>query len=117
MVWQLPDVLEAKRYWPSLLHQSPSPPVPVPCRRLRFSSGVWNEASTFLDFSVTPAYYQTNWFLALCAAGFLALLWRIYRLRVQQLQHQFATGLEARVNERTRIARELHDTLLQSFQA
>ncbi len=35
MVWQLPDVLEAKRYRPSLLHQSPSPPVPVPCRSLQ----------------------------------------------------------------------------------
>jgi signal transduction histidine kinase len=44
------------------------------------------------------------------------LLWGIYRLRVQQLQHQLAIGLEARVNERTRIARELHDTLLQSLQ-
>jgi signal transduction histidine kinase/ligand-binding sensor domain-containing protein len=80
------------------------------------NSGIWNEAGTFLDFSIAPAYYQTNWFLALCAAGFLALLWGIYRLRIQQLQHQFAIGLEARVNERTRIARELHDTLLQSFQ-
>jgi signal transduction histidine kinase/ligand-binding sensor domain-containing protein len=79
------------------------------------NSGVWNEAGTFLDFSVAPAYYQTNWFLALCAAGFLGLLWGIYRLRIQQLQHQFAIGLEARVNERTRIARELHDTLLQTF--
>jgi signal transduction histidine kinase/ligand-binding sensor domain-containing protein len=80
------------------------------------NSGVWNEAGTFLDFSVAPAYYQTNWFLALCAAVFLGLLWGIYRLRIQQLQHQFAIGLEARVNERTRIARDLHDTLLQSFQ-
>src|ERR1700677_2359089 len=79
------------------------------------NSGIWNEAGTFLDFSIAPAYYQTNWFLALCAAGFLALLWGIYRLRIQQLQHQFAIGLEARVNERTRIARDLHDTLLQSF--
>ena len=80
------------------------------------NSGVWNEAGTFLDFSIAPAYYQTNWFLALCVAVFLVLLWGIYRLRIRQLQHQFAIGLEARVNERTRIARELHDTLLQSFQ-
>jgi signal transduction histidine kinase len=80
------------------------------------NSGVWNEAGTFLDFSIAPAYYQTTWFRMSCAAGFLALLWGIYRLRIQQLQHQFAIGLEARVNERTRIARELHDTLLQSFQ-
>jgi len=51
----------------------------------------------------------------LCGAAFLLLLWLIYQFRVRQLQHQFNIGLEAQVNERTRIARELHDTLLQSF--
>ena len=80
------------------------------------NSGVWNEAGAFLDFSVAPAYYQTTWFRITCVAIFLVLLWGMYRLRVQQLHHQFAIGLEARVNERTRIARELHDTLLQSLQ-
>ena len=95
----------------------------LPPRKYRFrvmacnNSGVWNEAGTFLDFSIAPAYYQTRWFQALCVAAFLALLWALYQLRIQQLRHQFAIGLEARVNERTRIARELHDTLLQSFQA
>jgi len=79
------------------------------------NSGVWNEAGAALDFSVAPAWYQTNWFRVACVAVFLVLLWGIYRLRVQQLQHQFAIGLEACVNERTRIARDLHDTLLQSF--
>jgi signal transduction histidine kinase len=44
------------------------------------------------------------------------LLWASYQLRVRQLQNQFAIGMEARVSERTRIARDLHDTLLQSFQ-
>src|SRR5277367_665259 len=44
------------------------------------------------------------------------LLYLLYQLRVRQLHHQFSIGLEARVSERTRIARELHDTLLQSFQ-
>src|ERR1700722_6098583 len=44
------------------------------------------------------------------------LLYLLYQLRVRQLHHQFSIGLEARFNERTRIARELHDTLLQSFQ-
>ena len=63
-----------------------------------------------------PAYYQTTWFRLLCVAAFLLLLWVLYQLRLQQLQHQFTIGLEARVNERTRVARELHDTLLQSFQ-
>jgi signal transduction histidine kinase len=50
-------------------------------------------------------------------ATFLALLWAAYQLRVRQLAHQFNMRLEERVSERTRIARELHDTLLQSFQA
>jgi signal transduction histidine kinase/ligand-binding sensor domain-containing protein len=80
------------------------------------NDGLWNEEGATLDFSVAAAWYQTNWFRASCVVVFLVLLWGIYRLRVQQLQHQFAIGLEARVNERTRIARELHDTLLQSFQ-
>jgi len=80
------------------------------------NSGVWNEAGTFLDFSIAPAYYQTTWFRVSCVFVFLVLLWGLYRLRIKELQHQFAIGLEARVNERTRIARELHDTLLQSFQ-
>jgi signal transduction histidine kinase/ligand-binding sensor domain-containing protein len=80
------------------------------------NSGVWNEAGPFLDFSIAPAYYQTTWFRALCGAAFLALLWAIYQLRVKQLQRQFNIGLEARVNERTRIARDLHDTMLQTFQ-
>jgi signal transduction histidine kinase len=61
------------------------------------------------------AFYETNWFLVLCGAAFLALLWMTYQWRVLQMQHQFEVTLEARVSERTRIARELHDTLLQSL--
>jgi signal transduction histidine kinase len=79
------------------------------------NSGVWNEAGAFLDFSIAPAYYQTTWFGVLCVAAFLGLLWALYQFRLHQLQQQFTAGLEARVNERTRIARELHDTLLQSL--
>jgi signal transduction histidine kinase/ligand-binding sensor domain-containing protein len=79
------------------------------------NDGVWNEAGALLDFSILPAYYQTAWFRASCGAAFLLLLWFIYQFRLRQLQHQFNIGLEARVNERTRIARDLHDTLLQTF--
>jgi len=81
------------------------------------NSGVWNQQGDTLEFSVAPAYYQTNWFRALCAAAFLLLLWATYQLRVRQLQREFNGAIEARVSERTRIARELHDTLLQSLQA
>lgn len=80
------------------------------------NDGVWNQQGDMLDFSIAPAYYQTNWFRALCVVVFLFLLWAAYQLRVRRLHHQFETTLEARVGERTRIARELHDTLLQSFQ-
>ena len=80
------------------------------------SDGVWNDSATKLDFFVTPAYWQTNWFRALCAIAFFGFLWAAYQRRVRQLQKQFEMTLDARVSERTRIARDLHDTLLQSFQ-
>jgi len=81
------------------------------------NSGVWNETGDTLEFVIPPMWYQTNWFYALCAAAFLLLLWAAYQLRVRQLAYQFNMRLEERVSERTRIARDLHDTLLQSFQA
>jgi signal transduction histidine kinase/ligand-binding sensor domain-containing protein len=80
------------------------------------SDGVWNNEGASLDFAVAPAYYQTTWFRALCLGAVAALLWLAYRLRLRQMQRRFAVGLEAQVGERVRIARELHDTLLQSFQ-
>jgi signal transduction histidine kinase/ligand-binding sensor domain-containing protein len=79
------------------------------------NSGIWNEAAAFLEFSIVPAYYQTAWFRLTCAAVSLLILWALYQLRLQQLHRQFNIGLEARVKERTRIARDLHDTLLQSL--
>jgi PAS domain S-box-containing protein len=52
------------------------------------NSGVWNEAGTFMDFFIAPAYYQTALFRTLCAAAVLALLWAGYRMRVRQLRRQ-----------------------------
>jgi signal transduction histidine kinase/ligand-binding sensor domain-containing protein len=79
------------------------------------NDGVWNESGASLDFYILPAYYQTTWFRMACTVVALVLLWIVYEFRVRQLQRQFAIGLEARVNERTRIARDLHDTLLQTL--
>jgi signal transduction histidine kinase/ligand-binding sensor domain-containing protein len=79
------------------------------------TNGDWSGAPAKLAFTIQPAYYQTNWFRALCGAAVLVLLWAFYQFRLRQLHQEFAIGLEARVNERTRIARELHDTLLQNF--
>jgi streptogramin lyase len=80
------------------------------------NDGVWNNTGAFLDFSVAPAYYQTTWFLVLCVLALAGLLWALYQVRLHRIHQQFAAGLEERLNERARIARELHDTLLQSFQ-
>jgi signal transduction histidine kinase/ligand-binding sensor domain-containing protein len=94
----------------------------LPPRNYRFrvtasnNDGVWNEAGAFLDFSIDPAYYQTRWFQASCAAAFLVLLWGLYRYRLHQIAREFNVRLEERVSERTRLARDLHDTLLQGFQ-
>ena len=94
----------------------------LPPRAYRFrlmasnNSGVWNEEGALLDFSIAPAFYQTTWFRLALVVLFLALLWAAYMFRVRQLAMQFNRTLEARVSERTRIARDLHDTLLQSFQ-
>jgi len=94
----------------------------LPPRQYRFrviacnDSGVWNEAGASLDFSIAPTLYQTTWFRVLCVAALLAILAALYRLRLQQVARHFNIRMEERVNERTRIARDFHDTLLQSFQ-
>jgi ligand-binding sensor domain-containing protein/signal transduction histidine kinase len=80
------------------------------------NSGVWNETGTFLDFSIAPAYYQTAWFRLLFVAVFILLLGALYQLRLRQVAGQVRGRMEERLAERERIARDLHDTLLQSVQ-
>ena len=93
----------------------------LPPRQYRFrvtasnNSGVWNEMGAAADFTIAPAFYQTIWFRALGLAAVGALLWALHQFRLRQLASQFDARLLDRLNERTRIARELHDTLLQSF--
>jgi signal transduction histidine kinase/ligand-binding sensor domain-containing protein len=109
--------------WRELVNQRHAQYTNLPPKHYKFrvlacnNSGVWNEEGAALEFVIPPAWYQTNWFRALCVATFLALLWAAYQFRVRQLAYQFNMRLEERVSERTRIARDLHDTLLQTFQA
>ncbi|MDX2152120.1 MAG: two-component regulator propeller domain-containing protein [Bryobacteraceae bacterium] len=79
------------------------------------SYGVWNDEAASLPFVLEPHYYQTNWFFLLCAGALAALVWAAFQRRVRQLQREFNMAAEARVEERMRIARDLHDTLLQGF--
>jgi ligand-binding sensor domain-containing protein/signal transduction histidine kinase len=77
----------------------------------RNADGVWSGENASLSFGVEPRLYQRRWFfplLALLAAGLIAAG---YRMRIRRLQH----GFDLVLAERSRIARELHDTLLQGF--
>ena len=79
------------------------------------NDGLWNEEGARLDFVIAPAWYQTTWFRSIYVVAFALFLWTLHQLRVRQLARQFNMRLEERVGERTRIARELHDTLLQNL--
>jgi ligand-binding sensor domain-containing protein/signal transduction histidine kinase len=80
------------------------------------SEGLWSESEAAVRFEVEPTVWQTWWFRTSSAALILLLAWCVYLYRLRQLAKEFNIRLEERVDERTRVARELHDTLLQSFQ-
>ena len=79
------------------------------------SDGIWNQVGVSLPIRIMPPWWRTDWFRALGVGLFLAFLWAAYRVRIRQVQRAFEMTLDARVGERSRIARDLHDTLLQSF--
>lgn len=80
------------------------------------NDGVWNRTGAALDVEIPPTFVQSVWFLLLCSVLTLVLLWLVYRLRVTQIANRIRSRLEERMKERERIARELHDTLLQGVQ-
>lgn len=80
------------------------------------NDGHWNDVGASLTFRVMPAWYQTMWFRSLCAALSLLFIWCAYRLRVRQIAAALSARFDERLAERTRLARELHDTFLQTVQ-
>jgi signal transduction histidine kinase len=70
-----------------------------------------NDAGAAIQFELLPNFYQRVWFLPLCAVLLGMLGWLAYQFRIRQLREQFGLVLA----ERSRIARELHDTLIQGF--
>lgn len=75
------------------------------------NDGLWNEQGALVDFYLEPHFYQTYWFLVLCALLLAAIAWQLYRMRVRQMSSQFRAVLA----ERNRIAREIHDNLAQDI--
>jgi signal transduction histidine kinase/ligand-binding sensor domain-containing protein len=94
----------------------------LPPRDYRFrviaanADGAWNRSGAAVGFEIPPTFFQSHWFIALCVALTLVLFWLAYRLHMVQVASRIRTRLEERMGERERIARELHDTLLQSVQ-
>jgi signal transduction histidine kinase len=80
------------------------------------SDGSWNGSEATIPFKIDPAYWQAWWIQLSCVLCLAGLTWLLYRLRLRHLARQFDMRVEERTAERTRIARELHDSLLQGFQ-
>jgi hypothetical protein len=78
--------------------------------------GVWNEVGAELAFSIAPTWYQATSFRILCLLSAGLIAWGLYRLRIRQVARAMGARFDARLDERTRLARELHDTFLQTVQ-
>ena len=77
--------------------------------------GVWSGEEAAVRFQVDPLFWQTWWFRASVLIGCMLAGLAVYRLRVLRVTKQLHVRFEERLAERTRIAQELHDTLLQGF--
>ncbi len=80
------------------------------------NDGVWNRTGAGIDFVVPPTFIQTRLFAGLCGLAGAGLLTIAYLWRSRQIADRLRDRLEARLKERERIARDLHDTLLQGVQ-
>jgi len=94
----------------------------LPAARYRFQvqsatrQGLWNEPGLALGITILPPWWGTLWFRFACGAATVCILWMLYLLRLKRMTAVIRARMEERLGERERIARELHDTLLQSFQ-
>ena len=78
------------------------------------SHGPWSETKVPLGIEILPPWWSTWWFRAVCLLLIAIFIQWGYRLRIGQLAHQLDLGFQERLRERTRIAQDLHDTLLQN---
>jgi ligand-binding sensor domain-containing protein/signal transduction histidine kinase len=78
--------------------------------------GRWSEPGAVLDITILPPWWATSWFRSLAGAIALLGLVSAYKVRVRQIARQFQMRLQVRIHERARIARDLHDSILQGIQ-
>jgi signal transduction histidine kinase/ligand-binding sensor domain-containing protein len=84
--------------------------------RAATGTGPWSELQAAAELTIKAPFYRTTWFYLLCCIPLFTLVWLLYRLRVQYITVQMRDRIEERAQERIRIARDLHDTLLQGVQ-
>jgi hypothetical protein len=71
----------------------------------------WPQAGAVWAFSIRPAFYQTRWFYSVCSFATLLMVWTAWRLRLAFVRRHFVGAMD----ERLRLSREIHDTLLQGL--
>ncbi|QJU60146.1 hypothetical protein HL653_22545 [Sphingomonas sp. AP4-R1] len=80
------------------------------------NDGVWSRTPATLDIKIAPTFAESIWFKLLVAAWLALLVWAIVRFRTRAVRAGLQARFNARMAEREQIARDLHDTLLQSVQ-
>ena len=79
-------------------------------------NGIWDRVGTVYSIRQRPHFYETSWFLAVIVVMVLLAAAGAYRWHVLQLSEQLSARFDERLAERTRVARDLHDTFLQTVQ-
>ena len=80
------------------------------------NDGVWSQQPASFSFDIPPTFFQSKWFFITCLIASVALVLFFYFYQMRQMAHAIKIRLHERFEERDRIARELHDTLIQGFQ-
>jgi signal transduction histidine kinase len=78
--------------------------------------GEWNSPGTQLSITMLPPWWSTWWIRIIYSGALLLVIWAIFRLRVRQIENAISMRFNERLAERTRMARELHDTFIQTVQ-
>jgi len=77
--------------------------------------GPWSEPGAALNVTILTPWWSSFWFRGVYVSIIAALTWLFYRARIREVARQWEIRMDARMSERTRIARDLHDTLLQGL--
>lgn len=78
--------------------------------------GLWSTSDATVTITIPAVFWQTRWFQLLCVAALVAAGFVVHALRTRVLTRQARVRFQDVLRERARIARDLHDTLLQGTQ-